>query len=40
MPRGKNNKNATNKKKGKHKKTLTVDGAFTKNIVFKDVLTP
>jgi ATP-dependent DNA helicase PIF1 len=33
------NRNASNKK-DKDKKTLVVDGTFTKNIVFKDVLTP
>ena len=38
MPR-KKNKNASNKK-DKDKKTPIVDGTFTKNIVFKEVLTP
>jgi len=38
MPRGKN-KNASNKK-DKDKKTPIADGTFTKNIVFKEVLTP
>ena len=33
------NKNASNKK-DKDKKTPIVDGTFTKNIVFKEVLTP
>ena len=37
-PRGKN-KNASNKK-DKDKKTPIVDGTFTKNIVFKEVLAP
>ena len=32
-------KNASNKK-DKDKKTLIEDGTFTKNIVFKEVLTP
>jgi ATP-dependent DNA helicase PIF1 len=36
---GKTNKNMSNKK-GKDKKTPVVDGTFTKNIVFKEVLTP
>jgi len=38
MPRGKN-KNASNKK-DKDKKTPIADETFTKNIVFKEVLTP
>ena len=38
MPRGKN-KNASNKK-DKDKKTPIADENFTKNIVFKEVLTP
>ena len=37
MPRGKY-KNAL--KKDKDKKTPIADGTFTKNIVFKEVLTP
>ena len=37
MPRGKN-KNASNKK-DKDKKTPIADETFTKNIVFKEVLT-
>ena len=37
-PREKN-KNASNKK-DKDKKTPIVDGTFTKNIVFKEILTP
>jgi hypothetical protein len=32
-------KNASNKK-SKDKKTLTEDGTFIKNIIFKEVLTP
>ena len=38
MPREKN-KNASNKK-DKDKKTPITDGTFTKDIVFKEVLTP
>ena len=38
MPEGKN-KNASNKKVN-DKKTPIVDGTFTKNIVFKEILTP
>ena len=38
MPREKN-KNASNKK-DKDKKTPIADGTFTKNIVFKEDLTP
>ena len=34
----KNKKNASSKK-GKNNKTLAMDGPFTKNIVFKEVLT-
>jgi ATP-dependent DNA helicase PIF1 len=36
---GKNNKN-TSSKKGNDKKTPAADGTFTKNIVFKEVVTP
>jgi ATP-dependent DNA helicase PIF1 len=37
---GKKPKNVLLNKKDKDKKTLTTDGTFTKNIVYKEVLTP